>query len=307
MSAGSIATLLIAGLAVPLWMLMTAANTVVASGNETQEDVGDYSSYRLITDDGKTYDIQYKISNGIVEGISSPLPRELSLRIDIKTTDIGNLELKLPRELADRIANIGAMYVTIPYKPGPIEVETSCDYRIFSIDFEHATERITLQGPRIGYINQIAQLASLRVNIDEDAKENETRHYQVETVSYTKICSWEFIPEDKKLRIIIDGVMKVRPDDVPLAPDVGSGMGITIPKEMLGDPFVVMIDGERIDHVVDFDEERHTTMHFRFNDTSKVIEIIGTTAIPEFGSSLVISLMAIIMIGVVISSKQCRK
>lgn len=274
-------------------------------GIDTQGDkrAAGYSSYSLQTSDGKVYDIQYKISNGTVEKIDSFLPKALTLRIFINTTDNGNLQLKLPRQLADRIANIGGIGVAIPYTYNPIEVESTCDYRIFSIDFGHGTSQIELDGTRIGYINQAAQLASLRVNID--GKESETKHYVVETASYAKICSWQFFPEERKLRIMLDGNMEVRPDNVPINTNA-SGMGITIPQELLGSPYVVFVDGKQIDHTVDESDIYHTRMHFKFDKTSKLIEIVGTTAIPEFGSILSLVIGAGVIGIVVITDRMLR-
>ena len=69
------------------------------------------SVYRLEVE-GKTYDIPYKITNGKLVSMQADLDF-LEIIIDIRPTGNGILDISLPRDLADRIANIGMLLVEV--------------------------------------------------------------------------------------------------------------------------------------------------------------------------------------------------
>ena len=73
---------------------------------------------------------------------------------------------------------------------------------------------------------------------------------------------------------------------------------------MLGDPFSVTCDEQTVSEVLSSGNSTHTWLHFTYPQNTNTIEIIGTTAIPEFSSAIILILfMSLALIAVVLVKK----
>jgi len=110
--------------------------------------------------------------------------------------------------------------------------------------------------------------------------------FDVSTESNSTVSNLQFIKGEKKLLFDVEG------------PTGTYGFcNITIPNQLLGGPFNVTFNGQPVDDVSSFDNGTHTWLHFLYLQSEHTIEIVGTTAIPEF-QPLLFSLLLIVMTGI---------
>lgn len=83
---------------------------------------------------------------------------------------------------------------------------------------------------------------------------------------------------------------------------------VTLPKDMLNaeDNWVVLVDGISVTPTVNEDAS-NTYLYFTYNHSTKTIEIIGTTAIPEFPSWTILPLLLVATLMVIICKKRLPK
>lgn len=74
---------------------------------------------------------------------------------------------------------------------------------------------------------------------------------------------------------------------------------IRLPSELIDGPFVVIIDGTKITDFEHFKENDLNTISIPLHDDSKILTIIGTTIVPEFGS-LSIIILAISIVSIIV-------
>jgi len=243
-----------------------------ASNLEAMSD--SYKVYTLTTENGKTYRIQYLLANSTMQSLQVDASTgTLTITLDDKFANgDGRLTLLLPRELADKMANIGQLAVFIDDEDADyVEANSNCDYRTISIDFPKGTETIELVGTFADYYDEPHPVATFNLDIDG------TR-FQVETQTLAKICDLQFIKEEKKLVVHSDNLTGI--------------VRITMPNILLGAPYIVTVDGRQANANVSTNAN-YTDFTITPENTSKAIEIIGTTAIPEFGSSLSVSIVTV--------------
>lgn len=117
--------------------------------------------------------------------------------------------------------------------------------------------------------------------------------FQVTTESNSTISNCQFNKDDKELLFDVSGTT--------------SSYGfcnVTIPNELLGDPFSVTCDEQTVSEVLSSGNSTHTWLHFTYPQNTNTIEIIGTTAIPEFSSAIILILfMSLALIAVALSKK----
>lgn len=85
---------------------------------------------------------------------------------------------------------------------------------------------------------------------------------------------------------------------------------VTIPKDLLNaeDNWAVLVEGVSVTPTVN-EDETSTYIYFTYSHSSKTVEIIGTTAIPEFPfwTLLLIALVAVVAITFVYKHKMKKK
>lgn len=104
------------------------------------------------------------------------------------------------------------------------------------------------------------------------------------------------------------------PDDTLIRFKVGGGYGttrfcrITVPKNLLhaeGD-WVVLVDGVSVSSIID-EDATNTYIYFTYNHSNTAVEIIGTTAIPEFPSWAILPLVLTITLFLIFVKRNLHK
>ncbi|MEM2780469.1 MAG: NosD domain-containing protein [Candidatus Bathyarchaeia archaeon] len=112
--------------------------------------------------------------------------------------------------------------------------------------------------------------------------------------SNSTISNFNFSQTDKKLTFIVEG-----------NENVAGYCNITIPLDLLGGPYTIAIDGTVIMENYDAPTNgTHAFIYFTYTHSQHLIEITGTTAIPEFPSTLILPLLIIVSTLVVIFTKR---
>jgi hypothetical protein len=107
--------------------------------------------------------------------------------------------------------------------------------------------------------------------------------YQVTTESNSTITDLRFIKEDKKLLLNVTGPA-----------DTSGFCNMTIPNQLLGGPFNVTFDQQPLNEITTSDNDTHTWLRFAYLHTEHKIEITGTTTIPEFPSTMLLSVLTLV-------------
>lgn len=122
-------------------------------------------------------------------------------------------------------------------------------------------------------------------------------HFQVVTESNSSISDFNFIKEDKKLLFNVTGPT-----------DTSGFCNVTIPNQLLGGPISVTFDGQPLSEMLTFDNGTHTWLYFTYLHSAHRIEIIGTTAVPEFSSIILLPLLALVtLVAAALAGKTKRK
>lgn len=124
----------------------------------------------------------------------------------------------------------------------------------------------------------------------------EGRDFEVQVASNsTSVTNLNFDEQNKKLSFTVQG-------------DAGTKgvTEITVPKSLLNGDLTVMIDGQvmaQSDVVETADTDTETTLELNYHHSTHQIDIVGTNAVPEFGTMASVSLVVSILALVVISSQ----
>lgn len=111
----------------------------------------------------------------------------------------------------------------------------------------------------------------------------------------TSVTNLNFDEQNKKLSFTVQG-------------DAGTKgvTEITVPKSLLNGDLTVMIDGQvmaQSDVVETADTDTETTLELNYHHSTHQIDIVGTNAVPEFGTMASVSLVVSILALIVISSQ----
>jgi len=120
--------------------------------------------------------------------------------------------------------------------------------------------------------------------------------FHVTTESNSTISNFMFTQEEKKLMFNVTGPA-----------DTNGFCNITIPNQLLGGPFTIIIDEQTVSEVLSSDNGTHTWLYFTYLHSLHKIEIIGTTVIPEFPSATVLALFVFVTLIAVTLKKRIRK
>ena len=111
----------------------------------------------------------------------------------------------------------------------------------------------------------------------------------------TSVTNLNFDEPNKKLSFTVEG-------------DAGTKgvTEITIPKSLLNGDLTVMIDGQAMaqsDVVETADTDTETTLELNYHHSTHQIDIVGTNAVPEFGTMASVALVVSVLTLVVVSSQ----
>lgn len=126
----------------------------------------------------------------------------------------------------------------------------------------------------------------------------EEEKYNVDVVSNSTVSEFSFDPEGIRIRFNVMG-------------ETGTAgfCRVTIPKELLyadETEWAVLVDGNPVTPSVN-EDEKSTYIYFTYNQSTKTVEIIGTDAIPEFPSWIIIPLFLIATLVVIIYRNRLRR
>ena len=120
--------------------------------------------------------------------------------------------------------------------------------------------------------------------------------YDVDVVSNSSVSDFIFNPEGT-INFIVEG-------------EVGTTgfCRVTIPKDLLDteDEWVILVDGSPVTAKVN-EHRTKTDLYFTYSHSTKTVEIIGTDAIPEFPSWIILPLLIIITFAAIIYKKRLAK
>ena len=121
------------------------------------------------------------------------------------------------------------------------------------------------------------------------------RSFDIKVICKSTLSNFSFNQTEKSISFQLMGILET----------VGH-CNVSFPKELLGRPFTIRINGSPLDTVSEA-SNGETSLHFTFNFGSTCnIEIIGTTVIPEFQST-VLTLFITLTLFVLILRKMKRK
>jgi hypothetical protein len=113
----------------------------------------------------------------------------------------------------------------------------------------------------------------------------EGKDFDLKIASNSHIGNLQFDKQQKKITFTVSGETGT------------SGVSdITIPKSLLNGDFSIMIDGQVMsqDNIIETaDTQDETTLEINYHHSTHTIEIVGTNAVPEFPTSVMILLVAI--------------
>jgi protocatechuate 3,4-dioxygenase beta subunit len=101
--------------------------------------------------------------------------------------------------------------------------------------------------------------------------EHEGTQYDIRVQTNSRVFDASFDPANKSIRIGLEGVQ-----------DVAGRSEFSIPKEFMGGPFVVSLDGRPTENVTMVENQTHVTIAVEQEPDLQQITIQGTTAVPEF-------------------------
>ena len=117
--------------------------------------------------------------------------------------------------------------------------------------------------------------------------------YYVDTVSNSNVWDFHFNESEKLISFNVSG------------PEGTTGFcRVTIPKALLGGPYVVLINDSPPITITEQSNGTHTVLYFTYGHSTQPVEIIGTTAIPEFPTWIAILFLLIVASVTLVIHKQ---
>jgi hypothetical protein len=271
-----------------------------------------------------TYPLGYYMSNrGDIEAVSAAEGLALTTIFARSANDIEDsadyyLDLIFPREFYDALALTG--HDPVAFVDGNdvsvefIESLTSCDQiaiRIQPIQANTEELELTFEMPLV-YPPPPPRIDLVK-NISIEEKDGE-QNFSIRMVTDAVKCDASFSKEEKKIHIDIKGN----------GSDKGGFFRLTVPHDLLGGNYTVLIDSKQVDFkedtfftnsntdiVAEFVEDprgvKASHLTFNYPANASTIDVVGTTAAPEFGSVVAPFAMVLAIIGVIIAAKQFRK
>ena len=119
--------------------------------------------------------------------------------------------------------------------------------------------------------------------------------FEVKVASNSKVSTVEFKENEKKVSFTVEGETGTQ-----------GTTQITIPKALLSGQMTVMIDGQVMasdDVIVTSNTETSTTLELNYHHSTHQIDIVGTNAVPEFGTIAALILVAAIASIIIVSTR----
>jgi len=120
--------------------------------------------------------------------------------------------------------------------------------------------------------------------------------YSVDVVSNSTVSSFSFDQQNKLISFNVTGA------------DGSTGFSrVTIPNALLGGPYLILVNYTPPLDLTETTNGTHTFLYFTYTHSIKQVEIIGTTAVPEFPPSLILPLVITLTLLAVVLAKRIPK
>lgn len=200
-----------------------------------------------------------------------------TVTVKIRATDKGWIDIYMPGSFLSRVGSVYPLSSELDLIVFVDELEVlgeplqrGCDL-VLRIPFEAGSERIDIVGTfLVGGSESTPRGQHVPVYLQV-----ESREIRLETFTNADTCDFSFNQDEKRFHAEFAG---------PLNEE--GHFQVTLPHEFLGGPYTVLVNGQPAEFQSVFANAtmRHTTtisFEYEGRDTSS-IDIIGTTAIPEF-------------------------
>lgn len=131
--------------------------------------------------------------------------------------------------------------------------------------------------------------AVFKIDVEEHGQ------YDVEVATNSTIRDVKFSGHDKKVSVTVEGKTGTK--------------GVTqihVPKSLVSGNMMIMIDGKVVadeQAIVTSETDTHTSFEVNYHHSVHTIDVVGTNAVPEFGSLTMLVLGATIISALVIGAK----
>lgn len=238
----------------------------------------EYTLYRGDT----PFTIMYKMTDGTIESIDAD-EASATMTIKIKTESDGKLLIFLPGSLStmlnlwDDTGSFNAIVFVDEIEEFIRDVNYDCSMTL-EIPFSQGSEQIDIVGSSFPGTSQIG--FGWKGSPIQAAVNAEDREFLIDVIANADMCDFSFNQEERQFHADVRG------------PVHGDGyFQITLPHHFLGGPYVVLVNDEPVEFESVFSNAaglHTTTISFQYDVmNARTIDIIGTTAIPEFSSIMV--------------------
>lgn len=222
---------------------------------------------------GQRYSLPLEITNGVVTKIERDDLGVNVLRFHIQTTGDGILSVSIPRILLDahEVTEIEDFSVFIDDRKVQFkEVGVECGVRRLEIPFEKGSNEIDVIGTSFSGGNTLERTVTLCII-------SHGQDFPVLARTNSLIGMYEFTESEKKLRINIED---------------GDHVILNIPKRFLNGDFTVKTNSKITTQFNVTNLEGSSIIAVNYTADTKTVDIIGTTAIPEFPISILVASVA---------------
>jgi len=221
--------------------------------------------------EGVAYDIPYSIEKGkLVDAQVQWDSRMITFEFDPPANGIS---VQFPREVIDDMGNINALLIKDDRgKFVSFEETVNCDSRTISVEFEEAVTEVSVIGSFLRSPDEPKKDANLKLEVDG-------KLFKLTTFSDSRICDWRFIKDERKLEFTVQN---------------GTHLQVLTKNEFIGRPYTVLVDGKSVDFNMVNASDTSTYISMRYNNAN-TIQIIGTTAIPEFSIGILVAAVGMVL------------
>lgn len=221
--------------------------------------------------EGITYDIAYSTEKGKLVNVQVQWDaRTVAFEFDPPANGV---MLQFPREVIDDMGNINALLIMddrgkfVSFE----EKEVNCDSRTISVEFENDVTKMSVIGSFLRSADEPKKDATLKLEVDG-------KPFKLTTFTDSRICDWRFIKEERKLEFTVQN---------------GTHLQVLTKNELIGRPYTVLVNSKSVDFNMVNASDTSTYISMRYNNAN-TIQIIGTTAIPEFPISILVAAVGMI-------------
>ena len=236
---------------------------------------------------GRQYEIRYMISVGSVTSINGSVDLA-TLTVALLSNSNGELTIRIPNGILPVRVEPEVFVDTIPAN-SVRHMATDC-YSEITVPFVAGTEELEVVG---GYPFYTEEPALTPVNIPYSSNlkfHGEGEQFDLAAKLTASDCSFSFLQNERRIHANVTG------------PNEGSGyFELTIPHRFLGGSYTVLLDREPLQNFTTsynpaMDGEDSTNISFTYDPTAvDSIDIIGTTAIPEFEVVVLVLILSLLL------------